>query len=583
MDFYKKGFLLQNRSFIKVNFSLLTLCWLLLFVPSSAICVAELPGSADAGKFRPDSKRGIKPEEQQSSKKLPEIIKKESKKPVTTEEANDFRFFLSEVNVKGVDGLDPRLIKKIYSPYLNRTISLKEAYQIVDKITDLYNEKGYFLSVAYLPDQKINEKLGVLQIVVIEGYIHNIQLPTETKKYNKQIFTYLKGLLKQKPINIKFLENCMMRINDLFEYKFKGTLINLNDTNNGAVKLVLNATKKSNTGKLSFDNFASKAVGPHQFKFLYTQPLSPFNQTKLLCGGNPLLIKKFNYINLSHTFLFSKNINLDFSGGFTRMKPGESFRNVDVKSDSNNLNTSINYKLLYQRDSSVDVKFTFGIQNANNNILNNSFSKDRIRTIKFNTSYTFTGTKDYGFVDFIFTKGLSVLRASKKEDPNLSRSGAVPNFNKLELNAFYSNRLYDSFYLLLGFYGQYTNQIMFSSEEFGYGGQSFGKAYDSSYISGDRGVSASIELSYSRWANSKYWVPVPYIYSDFGVIWRKDPTRIPKETGISCGFGVRNTVFRLVNINFGLAWPINKKIDKPIYGQKPRAPRILLEVNFNKL
>ena len=97
MDFYKKGFLLQNRSFIKVNFSLLTLCWLLLFVPSSAICVAELPGSADAGKFRPDSKRGIKPEEQQSSKKLPEIIKKESKKPVTTEEANDFRFFLSRL------------------------------------------------------------------------------------------------------------------------------------------------------------------------------------------------------------------------------------------------------------------------------------------------------------------------------------------------------------------------------------------------------------------------------------------------------------------------------------------------------
>ena len=48
--------------------------------------------------------------------------------------------------------------------------------------------------------------------------------------------------------------------------------------------------------------------------------------------------------------------------------------------------------------------------------------------------------------------------------------------------------------------GQWASGPLYSSEEFGYGGKNFGRAYDQSELTGDHGVAASVEVDYAGWS-----------------------------------------------------------------------------------
>jgi len=87
--------------------------------------------------------------------------------------------------------------------------------------------------------------------------------------------------------------------------------------------------------------------------------------------------------------------------------------------------------------------------------------------------------------------------------------------------------------------GQYTSDSLLSSEEFGYGGMSFGRAYDSSEITGDKGMAASIELRYRLDIKIPHINFQPFIFYDIGKVWNIDPSDKNKISGASAGGGFR--------------------------------------------
>src|SRR6185437_9133865 len=78
----------------------------------------------------------------------------------------------------------------------------------------------------------------------------------------------------------------------------------------------------------------------------------------------------------------------------------------------------------------------------------------------------------------------------------LSNPYGQSDFTKLTFNTSRLQELNDKFSLLAASAGQVSNAPLLVSEQFGFGGPVFGRAYDTSEITGDDGIAASLELRY---------------------------------------------------------------------------------------
>ena len=118
--------------------------------------------------------------------------------------------------------------------------------------------------------------------------------------------------------------------------------------------------------------------------------------------------------------------------------------------------------------------------------------------------------------------------------------------------------------------GQWASTPLLSSEEFAFGGPSFGRAYDSSEITGDHGTALALELQYK--AQPK--VPLiksfqPYAFWDFGATWdidAKDDTE--RRTGSSTGLGMRLGITDYVNSSFELTLPLTRAVSSADIGEE---------------
>jgi hemolysin activation/secretion protein len=221
------------------------------------------------------------------------------------------------------------------------------------------------------------------------------------------------------------------------------------------------------------------------------------------------------------------------------------------------------------------------VRDSSRKALNTLLSQDKNRTLKLGINYDIIREESYSLVDVTFTKGLKMLNSSKQTDRNISRAGANPSFKKIELNLSHNHKIKGAVSITLTLISQYANSIMFSAEEFSYGGSYLGKAFDASELNGDHGVAGIIEFGYNAWTSVKQQGSlIPYIYYDVGCVWRKDRTRIPRETAATYGFGVRYNWLKF-NTHLGLAWPKNRNIAVPIYFHGNKGPRIMWEATLN--
>lgn len=78
-------------------------------------------------------------------------------------------FLLKAVTFKGADHLDMADRRAVAAPYLGRCITLADAEEMVRAVTNLYGERGYVTSRAFLHPQDIGD--GELDILVVEGRI----------------------------------------------------------------------------------------------------------------------------------------------------------------------------------------------------------------------------------------------------------------------------------------------------------------------------------------------------------------------------------------------------------------------------
>lgn len=556
----------------------------LLFGMQGAAAYGQaLPGSADPGRinerFRPlapERTEEITPPEKQTTD---EAI------PVATD-----GFILKDVRLEGVTAFDTGKFAPLIAEYRGKTTDLGTLNHLSARITAAYREEGYFLSRALIPQQEIEN--GIVTIRVIEGHVENVIVDDPDGLLGKDPLGILQDTVAQIkssiPLHGPTLERYALLLNQSYGIYAQNILTTAKGNAQaapGAIDLVLKITKNPSTASLSYNNHGSRFVGPHQAmaNWVGGNLLNSFDRLNLQASATvPLREMQYGAFDYSLP-LTSGGLTARLGASYSNSRPGLTLKPLEVEGDSTLVETGLSYPLILSRKTELNVGIGFKLHNTATEFLDEELIDDKLRILSLNASFQTQDSWDgNNLIDLTLNKGVDILGATETGSDKLSRTRGHSDFLGLNLEAARNQQLPHDFEMSASAAAQYTQVPLLSSQEFGYGGTTFGRAYDPSEITGDQGVAAALELRYTGiepMLNSSIRV-APFAFYDIGKVWNEDAGEKPVSAA-SAGFGTYYSVHERVSGAAQVAFPLTKPVDTPIMNGE-YGPRILfsLKVDF---
>lgn len=552
------------RTKILLRSTALTLCALSVssFTPASAQVPSAATGSASAG--RVDQQQINIPDE--GVNLSPRIEVKEIKIQDAPAGSEKITFKLDNLSLEGVSVYSPHELKSVYADKIGQTITLADLYGIAADLTRKYRNDGYILTQIVVPPQTIEG--GTAKLLVVEGYVNDVHVQGPSKGLGLIQNYASKIKIPKGATNVADLERWMLLINDLPGVNARGVL-SPSTTQTGAADMTVIVERDDFDGLLGVDNYGSRYLGKTQMTAAASvNSLLGLNEkitgqivTTPMNGFNPELA----YVGLNYLQpVFNYGTTFELFGSKTLTSPGFDLKQFDVDGRSDLLGVTVRHPFIRSRALNLTGRATFDYRNVDSDNDLEATRKDRIRALRVGGRVEAVDTLlgiGYNIADLEVSHGVDVFGASQENTPNLSRLEAEPDFYKLNAELQRLQRLYGSLNLLVGVTGQVSNNALYSSEEFGVGGISYGRGYDPSEIIGDNGVAGKVELQWTEPYELSFLESYQLFgFYDVGRVWNKDATTSSQKIDsiASTGFGVRMDLPMQINAGALLAFPLTR-------------------------
>ncbi len=461
--------------------------------------------------------------------------------------------FIKNIIIAGNTVIDTEALNKVAEPFKDRELTLEEMSELTDLLTMIYQEEGYILARAYLPEQEIED--GILKITIAEGKIGKIKVSGYTHYKADVIKRYFKQQQKHGIIKESLLEKGLLLSTGMPD--LKTTVVLKKGEKPGEVDIILDAKDTSEVTfgvNMSVDanNFGSGYIG--ESRFGTTMLITDHNWGSTLnirgvTGPNP---EDSGFLNLGWT--------LPINSYGSKVSLGYLYSNYVVTE------ADLEQAGFAGRTEFYTASFSHPVMKKKNTNLNFSFSW----TDKFSKNFGFDEVKidkedvynvrlDYDSMDRFLGKNIASLsyqwgKVKKDPDAETSRGRADAfdkGFDKWVLNFARIQKVYGYTNLMLRAAAQITDKRLLLIEQAGLGGYGSVRGYMPSLYSGDQGYNVSAELMFAppfmaektvfgqRLAQLVQFV----LFADHGQVWTVDAEQhdeTPKTQSLTgYGGGVR--------------------------------------------
>jgi hemolysin activation/secretion protein len=319
-------------------------------------------------------------------------------------------------------------------------------------------------------------------------------------------------------------------------------------------------TREPPNATLTLDNYGSRYSGAYEAtaSTQFSPSLVAFDSLQVTAFGSiPMNEAKFGALAYSVP-LDAQGTKITLAGQYSRSTPGFTLRPYDIAGDFYKMSLAVMRPILRSRTRNLYLTATFDGVDSKTNSFGVPFYHDSLRVLRvaadYNNADSVGGTNQ---VSFTFSQGLDLLGATKSGSRDLSRQNGHSNFTKFELNASRLQKLGTDWDIYVAVSGQYTTAPLLVSEEFGFGGQAFGRAYDPSELTGDHGVSGSVELHYNAIPQFANLAIQPFAFFDAGKVWDK-ASGGASNYGESAGGGIKLSHTSGFGATLGVAYPLRE-------------------------
>lgn len=557
-------------------FSALCLCTAgMLYWPGDAHA-QDIPNAAEAGRL-PQKPVPLPAPPQEAVVIAPEPEAIGTRPPAN---AGQIMVRFEEIAIPGSTLLPPEEIASLKRPYLNTEMPLSKLWELADAITRRYRDGGYFLSRAYVPAQEIGEETA--RIEVVEGFVAEVKFPGKYEK-DSYLLSLQQRLTQQRPISAHNLERELLLLNDASNERFEARLEAIDgesvSTAKHGIRLVLEAQPRPRfSGGVSVNNYGSRYMGPYQANASATIRSGKRQQTTLFGGVTPN--DEMEHVYARHAVHFAAGWEASAYAAYSNAVPGYSLRDDNIESDSRTVGMELTYAAIRQRTHNLDLRVNLEGRNVDSDIQDTALTRDRVRALRFGGHFENADPwRGSNTLDLTFSHGLDMFGNSEAGDRNLSRASAKPDFRKIELFLQRVQALGNTWVATASLGGQYAFDPLYSSEEFGYGGIGFGRAYDSSELLGDSGIAAALEVGYNGLPRIGKMQVQPFAFIDTGKLWNRDAGQEDEATAHSTGLGLHAVYGNAWRADATLAFPIDRPAEAPQFGND-KNPRLLMQVQY---
>ncbi|KFF44354.1 potassium ABC transporter ATPase [Pseudomonas sp. BRG-100] len=462
---------------------------------------------------------------------------------------------------------------QVYAPLIGRETNLAQLIEATRGITRRYQEDGYLLSYAFLPQQ--NFENGLVRVVLVEGYIKDYQQTGDIGSVSAYVDKLAKKLLAERPLTRKTFERyttLMSRIPGLTVQ----AQVPPPGTTDGATHMQIQASRKPFTTSMSL---VQKSRGGTQALLSATSNSQTFMGEQLTVSGlfppgedkeHYYRVDYNQFINAEGTQLAlaaeryraDPNSSVQLDGGF-ELKPHQSIDRYSIglshpfiasPTESLSLGTRLYVVDQTTRYKLVGYPLSFDIES-------------NLRALAFEGDWRKADARRLRIISGGLYQGIDGLGAKARSDLNVAKPDL--DFFRLRLSGVQSDKFFDNWQGVLSGALYWSNNTLPDSERATFGGQNFGRGYPDDQGSGDKGWGVAYEVNYS-FNRAGNWVKVlqPYVVLDRAKTWFNDlPVKASDMS--SAAVGLRFGDNKYYNIALEAAKPMSD-IALDSFNRRPR-------------
>ena len=496
--------------------------------------------------------------------------------------------------------------KNLFDPKLNQLITLKDFYNLLIALEQLYVLNGYFLTRFIVPPQTI-EQNSTIKAIVFPGKIESVDYSQLDKRIAKPIKKYFQKLIGIKGLEYPVIERSIIKSRELPGVELETTIKAGKEL--GTSSLKLNAKHDLINGYLTYSNGLSETAGKDQLTAYYSfnSPLgygeniyaayvvdpknnvrvpihrediinrTEFRKAYLVGGKIPILSSDFSLFGAVNES-YSEPKGLNKKGEFKKINFGVAYQLNNTRLVKNNL--SLDWQWIKEREYSTS-------SNASNDTFYDEYNALELK-------YT---TTNLSFLNTVSLRGSSTLKFgtpfytnTTSDTKTLSRVGSTLNFIKWNGDINLNKSILSDYSVNTRFVFQklVSDRGLINSEQINITGPGQMSGFESGNMSGDQGYFLRTEVSKSFFPflkgdeniKAKSIRIEPYIHLGVGATYYDRPAsgEFSRTEVASGGYGLKLNI-PLNSNNLNLSFEV-AEADKSVAGTNSK-PVFLLNATFS--
>ena len=530
--------------------------WLMLCCP--AVLAQQVPPTAEPGRAEERLRQPREP--QRAPAPAPVTPPADVQQPPAN--AASLTFKLQSLVVEGATVYTGDELTAPYAQLVGQEISLDRLYSIATELTAKYRNDGYLLSSVVVPAQNIRD--GRAQLRAVEGYLAAVSFQGDIDRRSGMFESLRQRLLADRPLRTATLERVVLLVNDLPGTLAQAVLQPASGTP-GASDLVVRVDTSTVYGAVGGTNRGSDVQGPVQYDAsLELRSILGLHEDTTLRYLQASQRNELWLASLAHVERLTANgLDLTVAGSVSRSDPelGATLEALNLETDTDQASLTLSYPLIRARTGNLRARGSVTYHDGSTDSVSGLLSKDIIAAARVGLAFdSLDSLGGVNLIDVEVSKGLDAFGSSTKGDLLASRAGGDPEFSKATLYIARLQSLGARWSVLLAASGQAAFTNLLAPEEFAFGGEFYGRAYDPSEIVGDSGIAGKVELRFTV-DPAQGWGVMLYGFYEAGKVWRRlDASEVDvdkEESATSAGGGARFTFGPHTSAYIEGAVPIN--------------------------
>ncbi|KAB0566085.1 ShlB/FhaC/HecB family hemolysin secretion/activation protein [Pseudomonas palleroniana] len=413
---------------------------------------------------------------------------------------------------------------KAYSALIGHETNLAQLIEATRSITRRYQEDGYLLSYAFLPQQ--NFENGLVRVVLVEGYIKDYQQSGDIGSVSAYVDKLANKLLAERPLTRKTFERYTTLMG-----RIPGVTLQAQvpppGTTDGAAHMVIQASRKPFTTSMSLEE--DNRSGTQALLTATSNAQTSMGEQLNVSGLFPPGDDKKHYYRVGYSqfinaegsqlvlgaerYRADPKSNIQLDGGF-ELKPHQSIDRYTIGLSHPLIASPTESLTLGARLYAVDQTTRYQLVGYPNRF----DIETNLRALAFEGDWRKADARQLRILSAGLYQGINGLRARTHSD--LTSTTPDLDFFRLRLSGVQSDKFFDNWQGVLSGAFYWSDATLPDSERATFGGQNFGRGYPDDQASGDKGWGVAYEVNYS-FNRAGDWVKVlqPYVVLDRAKTW----------------------------------------------------------------